>query len=67
MENALDAEATSIVVEVKRGGLDLIRVTDNGIGIVYDELGLVFERHATSKLSRIEDLDSLQTLGFRGE
>lgn len=67
LENALDAEATSVVVEVKRGGIDLIRVTDNGIGIAYDELGLVFERHATSKLSRIEDLDSLQTLGFRGE
>ncbi len=67
LENALDAEATSIVVEVKRGGIDLIRVTDNGIGIACDELGLVFERHATSKLSRIEDLDSLQTLGFRGE
>ncbi|MBD48531.1 MAG: DNA mismatch repair protein MutL [Dehalococcoidia bacterium] len=67
LENALDAEATSIVVEVKRGGIELIRVTDNGIGIACDELGLVFERHATSKLSRIEDLDSLQTLGFRGE
>ena len=67
LENALDAEATSVVVEVKRGGIDLIRVTDNGIGIAYDELGLVFERHATSKLFHIEDLDSLQTLGFRGE
>lgn len=67
LENALDAEATSIVVEVKKGGIDLIRVIDNGIGIGYDELGLAVERHATSKLSCIEDLNALQTLGFRGE
>ena len=67
LENALDAGATSITVEVKGGGIDLIRVTDNGSGIPYDELDLAFERHATSKVTRIEDLDSLQTLGFRGE
>ena len=67
LENALDAGSTSITVEVVGGGIDLIRVTDNGIGIPHDELGLAFERHATSKVSRIEDLDALQTLGFRGE
>ena len=64
LENALDAGATSITVEVKGGGIDLIRVTDNGSGIPYDELDLAFERHATSKVTRIEDLDSLQTLGI---
>ena len=67
VENALDAGAKSIIVELKDAGRALIRVTDDGCGMAPDDAELAFERHATSKLSRIEDLDSLRTLGFRGE
>jgi DNA mismatch repair protein MutL len=67
LENALDAEATAIHIEVKNGGRSLIRISDNGTGIPADEVKLAFARHATSKLSTIEDLDRLLTLGFRGE
>ena len=67
VENAIDAGASAIVVEIQRGGMGLIRVTDNGCGIAPDELPTAFLRHATSKLRKAEDLGSIGTLGFRGE
>lgn len=67
VENAIDADATRISVEVRGGGVELIEISDNGIGIEASELGLALERHATSKLTRFDDLDALATLGFRGE
>ncbi|MFC1990522.1 DNA mismatch repair endonuclease MutL [Chloroflexota bacterium] len=67
VENALDAGSSQISVEVKDGGVNLIRVTDNGAGIAAGEVGLAFERHATSKIGRIDDLQSISSLGFRGE
>ena len=66
-ENAIDAGADSITVEIKNGGKRLIRVTDNGSGIDAAMVPHAFERHATSKLRRIEDLTGISTLGFRGE
>ena len=67
VENAIDAGATEIKVEVRQGGRRLIRVIDNGCGIPADEVELAFERHATSKLSTADDLSHIETLGFRGE
>ena len=67
IENALDAGATSITVEVKGGGIDYLRVTDNGCGIEPGQVRLAFENHATSKLQKAEQLDDIRTLGFRGE
>lgn len=67
VENSIDAKASSITVEIKNGGLDLMRITDNGCGIPADEIEKAFCRHATSKISKIEDLDTLISLGFRGE
>lgn len=67
IENAIDAGATSISVVVKRGGQSLIQVTDNGSGMTGPDLALAFERHATSKISTVEDLSRVTTLGFRGE
>ena len=67
VENSLDAAARLITVEIGRGGLDLIRVSDDGGGIAPDELPLAFERHATSKLLTENDLERVATLGFRGE
>ena len=67
VENSIDAESDSIVVEIKKGGHDYIRVTDNGIGIEKDEIEKAFVRHATSKIESESDLENLITLGFRGE
>ncbi len=67
LENALDADARSIKVEVESGGKRLIRVTDDGWGMNHDDALLAFERHATSKLRTADDLLSIATLGFRGE
>lgn len=67
VENAIDAGATRITVEIKSGGVEYIRVTDNGCGIPAGEVETAFLRHATSKLREIEDLDRLGTMGFRGE
>ncbi|NLX83204.1 MAG: DNA mismatch repair endonuclease MutL [Clostridiales bacterium] len=67
VENSLDAGATAVTVAIEGGGLDLIRVTDNGAGISPEDMRLVFLPHATSKLNRAEELHSVTTLGFRGE
>ncbi|MGB1288654.1 MAG: DNA mismatch repair endonuclease MutL, partial [Aggregatilineales bacterium] len=67
LENALDAGADSIHIEVSEGGKRLIRISDNGSGIYHDEVMLALERHATSKLRHADDLYHIQTLGFRGE
>lgn len=66
-ENSLDAGATAITAEIRDGGLSYIRVTDNGSGIEESDIRMAFERHATSKISREQDLSSIATLGFRGE
>ncbi|MBI2723522.1 MAG: DNA mismatch repair endonuclease MutL [Chloroflexi bacterium] len=67
VENALDAGATRVAVEVREGGLSLIRVADNGCGIEPGEVRMAFERHATSKVAAEDDLWRIATLGFRGE
>ncbi|MGO5050266.1 DNA mismatch repair endonuclease MutL [Dysosmobacter sp. Sow4_B12] len=67
VENTIDAGASAVVVEIQRGGMGLIRVTDNGCGIAPEELPTAFLRHATSKLRSQEDLGRIGTLGFRGE
>ena len=66
-ENSLDAGSTSITIEIQGGGIEYMRVTDNGGGISYDDAAVAFERHATSKLATAEDLTHIETLGFRGE
>ena len=67
IDNALDAGATKISVEIKNGGIDSIIVKDNGKGIEYDDIKKAFLPHATSKIKNVEDLESIMTLGFRGE
>ena len=67
VENAIDAGSTAITVEIRGGGIDAIRVTDNGCGIEPEDCVVAFERHATSKISGPSDLDAIATLGFRGE
>src|SRR5215211_8431262 len=67
IENALDAGASRISVEVRGGGLHELKIQDNGHGIPADEVELAFERHATSKLRAADDLWAIATLGFRGE
>lgn len=67
VENALDAGATEITVEIRGGGRQLIRITDNGSGMDSDDALLCLERHATSKLKEVEDLQTIETMGFRGE
>ncbi|MEE9352248.1 MAG: DNA mismatch repair endonuclease MutL [Thiotrichaceae bacterium] len=66
-ENALDAEATLIVIDIEQGGLKRIRIRDNGVGIPKDELKLALSRHATSKIASLDDLEHVRSLGFRGE
>ena len=67
VENSIDAGAKSVVVEIRRGGVGLIRVTDDGGGILPEDLERAFMRHATSKIRDISDLEHVATLGFRGE
>ena len=67
IENSIDAGATNITVEIKNGGISYIRVTDNGKGIMQDDMEIAFERHATSKLRSAEDLNDIKSMGFRGE
>ena len=67
VENSIDAKATQITVEIQRGGITYIRITDNGIGIEAEDVPTAFLRHATSKIKTQNDLDSIATLGFRGE
>ncbi len=67
VENSLDAGATTIHVEVDKGGVKRIRISDNGAGIVKDELTLALSRHATSKIKNLNDLEAINSLGFRGE
>jgi len=67
MENSIDAGATNIVVEIKNGGISYIRITDNGKGIAPDDMEIAFERHATSKIRQAEDLETVTSMGFRGE
>lgn len=67
VENSIDAKADEIIIEIKNGGKKLIRITDNGSGIKKDDIENAFKRHFTSKIDNAEDLNSLHTLGFRGE
>ena len=67
LENAIDAKATAVTVEIKEGGTTFIRVTDNGCGIPKEEVSLAFLRHSTSKIKSVEDLFTVSSLGFRGE
>ena len=67
IENSFDAQATDIEVRVEKAGAQFIQIKDNGVGIAYNDLDLAIARHATSKIHRIEDLESLATMGFRGE
>ena len=67
LENSLDAGSTEFRVEIEAGGRKLIRMADNGSGMMHDDALLAFERHATSKLSDVKDLQAISTLGFRGE
>ncbi len=67
LENAIDARATAVTVEIRDGGIGFIRVTDNGCGIPTEEIATAFLRHATSKIRSVEDLFTVSSLGFRGE
>ena len=67
VENSIDAGANNITVEIKNGGISYIKITDNGKGIAQDDLEIAFERHATSKIRKAEDLDVVTSMGFRGE
>jgi len=67
VENSIDAGANNITIEIKNGGISFIKVTDNGKGIAQDDLEIAFERHATSKIRSADDLDTVTSMGFRGE
>ncbi|NLY44262.1 MAG: hypothetical protein GX066_09960 [Clostridiaceae bacterium] len=67
VENSIDADARTITVEIKKGGISYIRVSDDGIGMDEEDAVIAFERHATSKIRTSDDLDNITTLGFRGE
>lgn len=66
-ENAIDAGATAVTIEIKEGGISFIRITDNGCGIEKEDVGNAFLRHSTSKIRKVEDLTGIRSLGFRGE
>lgn len=67
LENSIDAGAKNITVEIKNGGISLIKIIDDGVGIAEDDMEIAFERHATSKIRKAEDLESIKSMGFRGE
>ena len=67
VENAIDAGATNISIEIKNGGISYIRITDNGKGFEPDDMEIAFERHATSKIRKAEDIENITSMGFRGE
>ncbi len=67
VENSIDAGAKNITVEIKNGGISLIKITDDGCGMAEDDMEIAFERHATSKIRKAEDLEEVTTMGFRGE
>lgn len=67
VDNAIDANANIISIEIKNGGLDSIKISDNGIGMSFEDANLAFKRHATSKIKQVKDLWSIDSLGFRGE
>ncbi len=67
LDNSLDARATQVTIDIEQGGSGLIRIKDDGVGIPHDELALALTRHATSKITQIDDLRKLRTMGFRGE
>ena len=67
VENSIDAGASSISVEIRNGGISFIRVIDNGSGIAGDDVEIAFERHATSKIRKVDDLENISSMGFRGE
>ena len=67
VENSIDAGAKNITVEIKNGGISLIKITDDGCGIAADDMEIAFERHATSKIRKADDLEIVKTMGFRGE
>ncbi len=67
VENSIDAKATAITVEIKKGGISYIKITDNGTGFHSDDIEMAFERHATSKIRKEEDLQKITSMGFRGE
>lgn len=67
VENAIDAKSTEITIEIKGAGKKLIRISDNGVGMNHEELKLALERHSTSKISSLKDLNNISSLGFRGE
>ena len=67
VENSIDAGATNITVEIKNGGISYIRVTDNGKGLLSDDMEIAFERHATSKIRVAQDIETVKSMGFRGE
>jgi len=67
VENSLDAGATRVDVEVEQGGVKLMRIRDNGSGIVRDDLAMALNRHATSKIHNLDELEAVASLGFRGE
>ena len=67
VENSIDAGAKNITIEIKKGGIELIKITDDGSGISEDDMEISFERHATSKIRSSKDLQTVTTMGFRGE
>ena len=67
VENSIDAGANKITIETKNGGISYIRITDNGKGFMPDDMEIAFERHATSKIRKADDLETVTSMGFRGE